>query len=119
MMREDLREAVESVLLSDRFADRRLVRRQFVQQMLSEHATQRQEHGTRLWALLMLEMWFRTWIDSDNNQPVRDENNPFAELAERAPLPRSAQAAAQRSGAGAATSGVASPVQTLSRHWNV
>lgn len=88
MMREDLRQATESVLLGDRFAERRLVRRQFVQQMLAEHTTQRQEHGTRLWALLMLEMWFRTWIDDDSNRPVRDEDNPFAELAERAPSPQ-------------------------------
>ncbi|WP_295137675.1 asparagine synthase (glutamine-hydrolyzing) [uncultured Reyranella sp.] len=80
MMREELRKATEAFLLSERFADRRLVRREFVQQMLAEHVTQRQEHGTRLWALLMLEMWFRTWIDNDSNQPVCDADNPFAEL---------------------------------------
>lgn len=88
MMREELREATEAVLLSERFAERRLVRREFVQQMLTEHQTQRQEHGTRLWALVMLEMWFRTWIDNDGSRPVRDADNPFAELAESAPSPR-------------------------------
>jgi hypothetical protein len=55
--------------------------------MLAEHGTQRQEHGTRLWALLMLEMWFRTWIDNDSNQPVSDADNPFAELAAPARQP--------------------------------
>jgi asparagine synthase (glutamine-hydrolysing) len=88
MMREELREATEAVLLGERFAERHLVRREFVQQMLAEHQTQRQEHGTRLWALLMLEMWFRTWIDSDSNQPVSDQDNPFAGLASRAPALR-------------------------------
>ncbi len=88
MMREDLREATEAILLSERFADRHLVRREFVQQMLVEHRTQRQEHGTRLWALLMLEMWFRTWIDNDSNQPMSDGDNPFAELAASGPSPR-------------------------------
>lgn len=87
MMREELREATEAVLLGERFSDRRLVRREFVQQMLAEHGTQRQEHGTRLWALLMLEMWFRTWIDNDSNQPVSDADNPFAELAAPARQP--------------------------------
>lgn len=87
MMREELRAATEAVLLGDRFADRRLVRREFVQQMLHEHGTQRQEHGTRLWALLMLEMWYRTWIDNDSNQPVSDADNPFAELTAPARQP--------------------------------
>ncbi|WP_422002540.1 asparagine synthase (glutamine-hydrolyzing) [Reyranella sp.] len=81
MMREELREATEAVLQSPRFADRRLVRREFVQQMLAEHRTQRQEHGTRLWALLMLETWFRTWIDSDGSRPVSGDDDPFAEFA--------------------------------------
>ena len=69
-MREDLFGTVEEILLGDRFLDRRLIRRPFVEEMLSEHRTRHQEHGTRLWALLSLEMWFRTWIDSDSNQPL-------------------------------------------------
>lgn len=85
LMREDIREATESVLLSERFADRRLIRRDFVMEMLDEHRTQRQEHGTRLWALLALEMWFRTWIDNDSNQVLTDNENPFAEFSENKP----------------------------------
>ncbi|GEP58622.1 asparagine synthase (glutamine-hydrolyzing) [Reyranella soli] len=92
MMRENLRSATEAILLSERFADRRLVRREFVQQMLAEHNTQRQEHGTRLWALVMLEMWFRTWIDKDSNQPMSDDDNPFAEIAPLEPMPRFGEA---------------------------
>ncbi len=96
MMREELRAATEAVLLGDRFADRRLVRREFVQQMLNEHGTQRQEHGTRLWALLMLEMWYRTWIDSDSNQPVGEADNPFAEFAASARHPEVAEGRAAK-----------------------
>ncbi|MDP2372358.1 asparagine synthase (glutamine-hydrolyzing) [Reyranella sp.] len=85
LMREDIREATESILLSERFADRRLIRRGFVAEMLDEHRTQRQDHGTRLWALLALEMWFRTWIDSDSNQVLNDNENPFAGFSENKP----------------------------------
>lgn len=78
LMREEIREATEATLLSERFGDRRLVRRQFIEEMLLEHRTQRQEHGTRLWNLLTLEMWFRTWIDSDSNLPLEESQDPFA-----------------------------------------
>ena len=36
------------------------------------------EHGTRLWSLICLEMWYRTWIDSDSNKRLGDGDNPFA-----------------------------------------
>lgn len=79
-MREDIHSTVEEILLGDRFLDRRLIRRPFIEEMLTEHRTRHQEHGTRLWALLSLEMWFRTWIDSDSNQPLAGTDDPFAEF---------------------------------------
>lgn len=93
LMREELRETAETVLLGERFADRRLIRRDFVAQMLDEHRAQHQEHGTRLWALLALEMWFRTWIDSDSNEPLARIEDPFAQFSENGPVvPGPAQA---------------------------
>ena len=29
----------------------------------------------------VLELWFRTWIDSDSNLPLENDENPFAEFA--------------------------------------
>ena len=58
--------------------------RGFLDEMLNEHRSQQQEHGTRLWGLMMLELWFRTWIDSDSNLPLDDDENPFAEFADNA-----------------------------------
>src|SRR5262249_61271513 len=69
----------------ERFLDRRLIRRPFIEEMLREHRTRQQEHGTLLWGFLMLELWFRTWIDSDSNRPLDDNENPFAAFAQQAP----------------------------------
>lgn len=78
LMREQAYDATQSTLLSERFLDRRLIRRSFIEEMLQEHRTQQQEHGTRLWGLMMLELWYRTWIDSDSNRMLDDNENPFA-----------------------------------------
>ena len=32
----------------------------------------------------MLELWFRTWIDSDSNRPLDDNENPFAAFVQQA-----------------------------------
>ncbi len=81
-MREEIRDQVKAILLGERFLDRRLIRRPFVEEMIAEHQTQAQEHGTRLWNLLALEMWFRTWIDSDRNERLSGDDDPFAQFAE-------------------------------------
>jgi asparagine synthase (glutamine-hydrolysing) len=65
-------------LLGERFADRGLLRPEFVRELLGNHRNRKQEHGTRLWSLLCLEMWFRTWIDSDSNEPLGGRDDPFA-----------------------------------------
>jgi len=82
LMREQAHEATRSTLLGERFLDRRLFRRGFLEETLDEHRSQQQEHGTRLWGLMMLELWFRTWIDRDSNLPLNDNENPFAEFAD-------------------------------------
>lgn len=81
LIRENAYEATRSTLMGERFLDRRLIRRSFIEEMLQEHHTGRQEHGTRLWALIMLELWFRTWIDNEDNRPLNGDDNPFAEFA--------------------------------------
>ena len=42
---------------------RGLLRPDYVQGLLDQHCTEERDHHTRLWALLMLELWFRMWID--------------------------------------------------------
>ena len=86
LMREQAYEATRATLLGERFLDRRLFRRGFLDEMLEEHRGQQQEHGTRLWTLMMLELWFRTWIDSDSNKPLGDDADPFAAFADEGRL---------------------------------
>jgi asparagine synthase (glutamine-hydrolysing) len=81
-MREEIREQTEAVLLGERFLDRHIMRPAFVKEILADHLAQREEHGTRLWNLLALEMWFRTWIDSDSNLPLGGNEDPFVEFAD-------------------------------------
>jgi asparagine synthase (glutamine-hydrolysing) len=56
---------VPAVLLTPRFDGRGIVSRPALQQLWEEHCTGRRDHSHRLWALLMLEFWFREFIDGD------------------------------------------------------
>jgi asparagine synthase (glutamine-hydrolysing) len=61
--RGPLRELAYDTLLSRRAAERGLLRSRYMRRLLDEHCTGRRDHHTRLWAVLMLELWFRMWID--------------------------------------------------------
>jgi asparagine synthase (glutamine-hydrolysing) len=61
--REDLRDLVRDALLDDRARARGWFRVDAVERLLHEHATGASDHGARLWALLMLELWQRTHLD--------------------------------------------------------
>jgi asparagine synthase (glutamine-hydrolysing) len=64
-LRHELKELAYDTLLSPTARRRGLFRPDFVRRLLDEHCGYRANHHTRLWALLMLELWFRTWIDGD------------------------------------------------------
>jgi asparagine synthase (glutamine-hydrolysing) len=61
--RNEIKEFAYDTLLSRRAGERGLFRPQYVRTLLDEHCASRRNHHTRLWALLMLELWFRMWID--------------------------------------------------------
>jgi asparagine synthase (glutamine-hydrolysing) len=52
------------VLESERARDRGIVKPREVGRLVSEHRAGRRDHSTRLFALLMLELWFRTYVDA-------------------------------------------------------
>jgi asparagine synthase (glutamine-hydrolysing) len=56
---------VPGVLLTPRFDGRGIVSRPALKQLWEEHRAGHRDHSHRLWSLLMLEFWFREFIDGD------------------------------------------------------
>ncbi len=63
-LRNELKDYARDILLSTEARQRGLVKPEYVQMLLDEHCNMVRLHHTRLWALLMLELWFRMWIDA-------------------------------------------------------
>jgi asparagine synthase (glutamine-hydrolysing) len=74
-LRRELKELAYDTLLSPTAQGRGLMQPDYVRRLLDEHCTYRADHHTRLWALLMLELWFRSWIDG---AAVSDAYRPAA-----------------------------------------
>lgn len=68
--RGPLKELAYDTLLSQSARERGLFRADYVQGLLDEHCGRVHDHHTRLWALLMLELWYRMWIDSPAESAV-------------------------------------------------
>jgi asparagine synthase (glutamine-hydrolysing) len=62
-LRDELKPLAYDTLLSQAARERGLMRPDYVRRLLDEHCSGQRNHHTRLWALLMLELWFRMWID--------------------------------------------------------
>jgi asparagine synthase (glutamine-hydrolysing) len=60
----ELKELAYDTLLSQSARQRGVFRPDYVRHLLDEHCSGIRDHQTRLWALLMLELWFRMWIDA-------------------------------------------------------
>jgi len=65
--REPLKEMVYDILLSKRLRDRGLFKPQFVEKMVKEHSQGIRNWHYQLWNLLMLELWFREFIDNQQS----------------------------------------------------
>jgi len=63
--REELREMAHDILLSARALQRGYFSPKSVEGLLKEHCLHRVDHASRLWDLLVLELWNRTFIDGD------------------------------------------------------
>jgi asparagine synthase (glutamine-hydrolysing) len=68
--RGDLRELAYDTLLSRISAERGLFRPEYVRLLLDEHSALARDHHTRLWSLLMLELWFQMWIDAPTKTEI-------------------------------------------------
>ena len=63
-LRGPLADMTSGLLLDGRLRDRGLFNQHEVQRLWDDHRTGRVQHPHRLWQLVMLELWFRTFIDA-------------------------------------------------------
>ena len=61
--RGQLRELLHDTVLSQRAVERGYFSRKVIERLIEENDRQFDDHGQRLWALLMLELWHRRYID--------------------------------------------------------
>ncbi len=61
--RGELKPLLHDTLLDSRSTARGLFRTEEVRRLIDEHTSARWDHSYRLWALLVLELWQRTWLD--------------------------------------------------------
>ena len=61
--RGEMKDFVREVLLSETSLNRGVIRPEAIRRYVEEHIDARQDHSFRLWTLLMLELWYRRFID--------------------------------------------------------
>lgn len=61
--RNELRDELREVLLDPQALGRGLFREEAIRALIDDHQSGRKDNAYRLWALLMLELWFRTYLD--------------------------------------------------------
>jgi len=64
-LRTDLRDLGEELLLSRVARGRGYVRADHVRRMWEHHQRKLRNHSAQLWALMVLELWHRTFVDQD------------------------------------------------------
>jgi asparagine synthase (glutamine-hydrolysing) len=62
-LRKELKELAYDTLLSQKTIERGLFDAAFVKGLLDKHCSKSEEHHTRIWALLIMELWYQMWID--------------------------------------------------------
>lgn len=69
-MAHDISDFVYDTLTSQRFTDRGLIDPGYLNLMLGQHVSGEEDHGTRLWTMLCLELWYQTYIDNNGVAPL-------------------------------------------------
>ena len=72
---EQLRERVRGTLTEPRTMQRGYVEPRYVKLLLDEHERGRRDHATELWALFMLELWQRKFVDAPGGIALSDHLN--------------------------------------------
>ncbi|MEO1136049.1 MAG: asparagine synthase (glutamine-hydrolyzing) [Pseudomonadota bacterium] len=67
--RQDLHDFTLDILTSANAQDRGLFQAGYVETLMHEHRDGPRLHHTKLWAMLVLELWFQAWIDGAPARP--------------------------------------------------
>jgi len=80
---DQLRDRVRGTLTEPRTQQRGYIEPRYVNLLLDEHQRGRRNHATELWALFMLELWHRTFVDlsGGNELPERESANLIPAIA--------------------------------------
>src|SRR5688500_18593860 len=62
-IRGEMKEFVGDALLSPTALGRGIVKAGAIEKYVNEHTTGKRDHSFQIWTLLMLELWFRRFID--------------------------------------------------------
>ena len=60
--RKELKALVQEMLLSDHAQTRQFFQKEKIESLCNAHFNHEQNHGYRMWNLLILEMWMRRWM---------------------------------------------------------
>jgi asparagine synthase (glutamine-hydrolysing) len=63
--RNELKDYVYEILLDQRTLNRGYFKREGIERVLNDHIALRYDHSAKIWALLILEMWFRIFVDKE------------------------------------------------------
>jgi asparagine synthetase B (glutamine-hydrolysing) len=74
----------EALLFDGRLRQRGLFKDREVSRLWDEHRTRRVDHRHRLWQLLMLELWFREFVDGTTRHTPARVEAPAATVRRRA-----------------------------------
>jgi asparagine synthase (glutamine-hydrolysing) len=70
---QQLRQRMREVLTDSRTRQRGFINPSYLEVLLDEHERGRRDHSTGLWALLMLELWQRQFVDNASGSKVLAE----------------------------------------------
>jgi len=76
-LRTDLRPLLYDTILSDRALARGYFRPQAVRALVDEHLSERADRTPHIWSLLMLELWFRHFIDGPVSSSLHTQSAPL------------------------------------------
>ncbi|HLC46762.1 MAG TPA: asparagine synthase (glutamine-hydrolyzing) [Candidatus Nanoarchaeia archaeon] len=71
-MKGELGERASSVLLDKRAISRGYFNESEVREMIDAHRAGKRENGHRIWSLLMLELWHRTYVEDDGKRALSE-----------------------------------------------